>query len=125
MPAGKNTTLVSLPGVPDISEDEVGSHTSVPASDVKPKALQEKERPQVPTTNSSISITSSPASEIYIDGTRLGTTNAQGATSGFMLVSPGSHQLELKRSGFTTFSRTIVVTLKSKQIFGPYSGLCQ
>ena len=121
LPTSKNTTLVSLPAVPDISEDEVGSHTSVPASDVKPKALQEKERPQVPTTNSSISIASSPASEIYIDGTRLGTTNAQGATSGFMLVSPGSHQLELKRSGFTTFSRTIVVTLKSKQIFGPYS----
>jgi serine/threonine protein kinase len=68
-----------------------------------------------------ISISSSPAAELSIDGKRVGTTNDQGSSSGWIDVLEGSHRIDLKRSGFAIRTETITAVANDSLSFGPYS----
>ena len=77
-----------------------------------------KSEPSGPTT---IAISSMPAAELYIDGKRHGTTNDLGTSSEWIEVTPGSHRVELRRSGFTTRAESITTSGDPRQKFGPYT----
>lgn len=111
---------VSEPIVTPTEDVEPTSQESIPVLTPKVVKSPPKERPVAAPTKSSISITSSPASEIYIDNTRFGTTNAQGSSSGWIDVPTGQHKLELKRAGFITITEKISVSAKDPKTFGPY-----
>jgi len=86
-----------------------------------PRKLPEPPKKPEATTPVSISISSMPAAELFINGKRYGTTNDQGTSSNWIDVSQGSHRLELKRSGFVTRSESITTNGDGRQKFGPYT----
>jgi serine/threonine protein kinase len=95
--------------------------------DVAPSAQKIKTRPAAKTIEKSqeskkvqISIASSPAAELFVNGRRFGTTNNNGSTSEWIDVESGKNIIELRRAGFVTKIETIVASTADKQKFGPY-----
>lgn len=68
-----------------------------------------------------ISISSTPAAELFVNGRRFGTTNNNGSSSDWIDLTPGAQRIELRRSGFAIRRETIVVSSEPKQRFGPYT----
>jgi serine/threonine protein kinase len=68
-----------------------------------------------------ISVSSTPAAELFINGRRQGTTNDGGSSSHWIDLENGNHKIELRRAGFTARKETIFVSTDLKQRFGPYS----
>ncbi len=62
--------------------------------------------PKEPKTQGSgkarVQVSSQPAAEILIDGIKIGTTVDSTTNSGWIVVTSGTHQLELRRSGYVT-----------------------
>jgi serine/threonine protein kinase len=50
-------------------------------------------------------VSSQPASEVYIDGRRIGTTIDRTGDSGPLPLAPGKHSLELRRTGYPVYRR--------------------
>jgi serine/threonine protein kinase len=50
-------------------------------------------------------VSSQPASEVYVDGRRIGTTIDRTGDSGPLPLAPGKHSLELRRTGFPVYRR--------------------
>lgn len=57
---------------------------------------------QVSTGKSRVQVSSQPAAEVYIDEIKVGNTNDSTSSSGWIIISPGQHVLELKRQGYLT-----------------------
>lgn len=82
-----------------------------------PVKIQEKDKE---VKKVQISIASTPAAELFVNGKRFGTTNNNGTTSEWVEVEPGKNKIELRRSGFTTKIETLMVSASDKQKFGPF-----
>jgi len=82
-----------------------------------PVKIQEKDKE---TKKVQISIASTPAAELFVNGKRFGTTNNNGTSSEWVDVEPGKNKIELRRSGFTTKIETLMVSASERQKFGPY-----
>ncbi len=67
-----------------------------------------------------ISVSSTPAAELYIDGRRQGTTNDGGSSSHWIELDSGVRRIELRRAGFSAHKEIILVSTDLKQRFGPY-----
>jgi serine/threonine protein kinase len=67
-----------------------------------------------------ISVSSTPAAELFINGRRQGTTNDSGSSSHWIELENGNHKIELRRAGFAARKETILVSTDLKQRFGPY-----
>ena len=65
-----------------------------------------KKAPSSPISNNKaeFAVSSQPAAEIWIDGKKMGTTVDQTSGSGWITLSVGNHSLELRRSGYETWS---------------------
>jgi len=50
-------------------------------------------------------VSSQPASEVYVDGRRIGTTIDRTGDSGPLPLAPGKHSLELRRTGYPVYRR--------------------
>lgn len=68
---------------------------------------------QKPTSEgkSEFRVSSTPAAEIWSKGAKLGSTNEAGTSSSWISLDAGSHDLELRRSGYK--SKTVVLNLKA------------
>jgi hypothetical protein len=78
---------------------------------IEPKKLTKKVQ---------ISVSSTPAAELFVDGRRHGTTNDGGSSSHWIELDSGNHKIELRRAGFASRKETILVSTDLKQRFGPY-----
>ena len=74
-----------------------------------------------PASKGKVSVSSTPAAELYIDGKRYGTTNDLGASSEWIELASGAHRLELRRAGFLPRIESVQVTGDSRQKLGPYT----
>ncbi len=68
-----------------------------------PKNTEEKKEDPKSTEPARVTIASQPAAEIYIDGKRYGTTIDNTGDSGWIILAPGKHSLELRRNGHKTY----------------------
>lgn len=68
-----------------------------------------------------VSISSTPAAELYIDGKRYGTTNDLGTSSEWIELNAGFRRVELRRAGFITRTESINVINEDRQKLGPYT----
>jgi len=66
-----------------------------------------KDPPRVVNKPAYFRISSQPAAEIYVDGKRVGTTIDKTTSSGWVKVLAGSRTIELRRTGYRTYSRTL------------------
>jgi hypothetical protein len=62
-----------------------------------------------PTGKGRLMISSHPAAEIYIDGIKIGTTLDATASSGWLTVAAGPHNIELRRSGYAPHKISVEV----------------
>lgn len=67
-----------------------------------------------------ISVSSTPAAELFVNGRRHGTTNNNGTSSDWIDVDSGLNKIELRRAGFSTKVETINVSSGDRQRFGPF-----
>jgi serine/threonine protein kinase len=95
----------------------------------QPTPLPRKQGPSIATSAKTdaltakgrVSIASTPAAELYIDGKRYGTTNDLGTTSEWIELIAGDRRIELRRAGFNTRIETVQVVGDTRQKFGPYT----
>jgi serine/threonine protein kinase len=118
LPPKKNLTKTdSLPTKNNPNED-LDVANPIQKTQTKP-AANKNEKYQV-SKKVQISISSTPAAELFVNGRRFGTTNNNGSTSEWIDVASGKNRIELRRAGFATKIETIVVSTADKQTFGPY-----
>lgn len=101
-----------------IEEDDQTTSQSIvtPSKPVNKSDAQTTKLKQV-----QVSISSTPAAELFVNGRRFGTTNNNGSSSDWIDLTPGAQRIELRRSGFAIRRETIVVNTEPKQRFGPYT----
>jgi serine/threonine protein kinase len=108
----------------DVLPTKINANEDLDSAPATPKiktqlAANKIERDQV-SKKVQISIASTPAAELFVNGRRFGTTNNNGSTSEWIDVESGKNRIELRRAGFVTKIETIVVSKADKQKFGPY-----
>ncbi len=98
-------------------------HRPKPNNEIKPPTSKarpvNRQKPAATTTKKPINpprvankpayfrISSQPAAEIYVDGRRVGTTIDKTMSSGWIKVSTGTYKIELRRTGYKTYSRSL------------------
>ena len=71
------------------------------------KSTNEKNDPKLTPSRGKgmVIVSSQPASEVYVDGKRIGTTIDRTGDSGPLPLAPGRHSLELRRTGYPVYRR--------------------
>lgn len=107
------TSVASTPNNPSQTNDdnEALNTKSISNSATKNPAKGTEKQ----TLKASLTISSQPAAEIYINGKRMGTTNDATASSGSIKLDAGSHTLELRRKGYKTYKNEVQLSADEKK----------
>jgi hypothetical protein len=114
-PSRTNTAMSIFPATqaeppaPTPAPSAVNKATPAPPAAEEPKPI--------PTTGS-FRISSQPAAEVFVDGNRKGTTVDRTASSGWIELKAGRYDLELRRSGYQNFKRSMVISAEQKLDLG-------
>jgi hypothetical protein len=118
LPPTKNTKKTDLLPTKINANEDLDSAPATPK--VKTQLAANKIKKDQVSKKVQISIASTPAAELFVNGRRFGTTNNNGSTSEWIDVESGKNRIELRRAGFATKIETIVVSAAERQQFGPY-----
>jgi serine/threonine protein kinase len=118
LPPKKNLTKKDSLPIKNNANEDLDVALPIQKTQTKP-AANKIEKDQV-SKKVQISVASTPAAELFVNGRRSGTTNNNGSKSEWIDVESGKNRIELRRAGFATKIETIVVSTADKQQFGPY-----
>jgi hypothetical protein len=103
--APKNPVKIPTPKV--ASPKPVNSQTTLNSGSTATGALVKPTNKPVAAIIDQWQFSSTPAADIYINGIRVGTTNAEGSSSGWLSTPAASSTLSLRREGYRPFEKTL------------------
>lgn len=101
------TSTTPSPVVPTTVETTPPSSATTKTASINGNDSSETLAPSATTEIAKVRISSRPAAEIYIDGKRVGTTVDRTLNSGWIDISPGMRRIELRRTGYRSYSTRI------------------